>query len=222
MRSFSTVLVICFLSSLPISSTALGLNCTTTATSSVLIDYTPTEPTNRIINLAHTNILTSRTNTTLGKIANLSGISYISLFSANSFSFPLSTSPIETVEVNHTIKIPFQRNCGSGIGISNQVPVTRTLNLVTHQDIASVNDIANATLIYPDQKLWIPLPCNCDRVEGDHIVVHCGHVVSKVSSVVRIAKKYGTTPGTLSELNGMANSTELQPGQLIDVPLRGS
>ncbi|KAJ4974478.1 hypothetical protein NE237_007652 [Protea cynaroides] len=215
MRSFSTVLVICFFSSLPISSTALGLNCTTTATCSALIDYV------------------SHTNTTLGKIANLFGVSYISLFGANSFSFPLSTSSIQTVEVNQTIKIPFQCNCGGGIGISNQVPVytvkkgvyliyiaNKYSNLVTYQDIATVNDIANANLIYPDQKLWIPLPCNCDRVEGDQ-VVHYGHLVSKVSSVVQIAKKYGTTPGTLTKLNGMANSTGLQAGQLIDVPLSG-
>ncbi|XP_043705074.1 LEAF RUST 10 DISEASE-RESISTANCE LOCUS RECEPTOR-LIKE PROTEIN KINASE-like 2.4 [Telopea speciosissima] len=196
------------------SATALGFNCTTTtATCSALIDYV------------------SLTNKTLGTIAQLFGVSFISLFGAN--SLPLSTSPVQTVEPNQTIKIPFQCNCGQGIGISNKVPVYNVKigdyliyianelysGLVTYQEIATVNDINNPNLILIGQKLWIPLPCSCDTVEGDQ-VVHYGHVVSNQSSVGQIAKEYGTTPGTLLKLNGLAHQNELQAGQLIDVPLR--
>ncbi|XP_042497090.1 LEAF RUST 10 DISEASE-RESISTANCE LOCUS RECEPTOR-LIKE PROTEIN KINASE-like 2.7 [Macadamia integrifolia] len=196
------------------SATALGFNCSSSATTcSALIDYV------------------SPTNKTLAKIAQLFGVSFISLFDAN--SFPLSTSPVQTVEPNQTIKIPFQCSCAQGIGISNKVPIYNVKKgnyliyianqlysgLVTYQEIATVNSISNPNLIFPNQKLWIPLPCSCDEVDGDQ-VVHYGHVVTKQRSVGQIAKEYGTTQGTLLKLNGLAHQNQLRAGQLIDVPLR--
>ncbi|XP_042497726.1 LEAF RUST 10 DISEASE-RESISTANCE LOCUS RECEPTOR-LIKE PROTEIN KINASE-like 2.2 [Macadamia integrifolia] len=200
------------------SATALGFNCTSsTATCSALIDYV------------------SPTTKSLSDIADLFGVTFISIFGAN--SLPLSTSPYQTVEVNQTIKIPFPCGCiyslFSGVGISEKVPMYNVQKgdylyyianvvfsgLVTPQEIATVNDVSDPNLIYIGQYLWIPLPCSCDRVGGAQ-VIHYGHVVSKRSSVGQISMEYGTTQGTLLKLNGLGHENELRAGQLIDVPLK--
>jgi hypothetical protein len=71
------------------------------------------------------------------------------------------------------------------------------------------------------QKLWIPLPCNCDDVDAI-TVVHYGLLVKSGSSVEGIAELYGTTPATLLSLNHMTNASDLKADQVLDVPLKGS
>ncbi|XP_043705075.1 lysM domain-containing GPI-anchored protein 2-like [Telopea speciosissima] len=222
--------IICFLISSSIitipSATALGFSCTTNSSSSA------------ITCLAMIDYVVSPTNRSLADIANLFGVSFFSIVGAN--SLPLSTSPYKTVEVNQTIKIPFQCTCtfNSYHGMSENAPIY-TVNpgdslpyianevfsgLVPYQEIASVNGISNPDMILVAIKLWIPLPCSCDTVGGDQ-VVHYAHVVSKEEgssvSVGQIAQEYGTTTATLLQLNGLLpNQTQLPAGQLIDVPLR--
>ncbi|ONK71971.1 uncharacterized protein A4U43_C04F14320 [Asparagus officinalis] len=63
---------------------------------------------------------------------------------------------------------------------------------VSYEDISKVNGLKDADVINAGQRLWIPLPCSCDDVDGKE-VVHLGHVVKKGSSVGEIAGEFGTT-----------------------------
>lgn len=92
-------------------------------------------------------------------------------------------------------------------------------NLMTYQQIASVNNIPDPNLIDVGQQLVIPLPCSCDDVDGMK-VVHYGYVVPSGSSVSRIASDYDTTEQTLLRLNGLASANALKADSVIDVPLR--
>lgn len=92
--------------------------------------------------------------------------------------------------------------------------------LVVYQDIQAVNNITNPDKIEVGQRLWIPLPCSCDRVDGQE-VVHYGHRVADGSSVEGIASQYNISQDTLSKLNNLTNPPTLMAGDVIDVPLRG-
>ena len=145
-----------------------------------------------------------------------------------------STSPNETLQAKQKIKIPFTCLCENGTGVSNRAPEYTVKkddglfhiaadifsNLVTYQEIAKVNGIPDVNKIEVGQRLWIPLPCSCDDVEGVK-VVHYGYVVESGNSVDQIATEFGTTPDILLKLNGIANASGLQANQVLDVPLRG-
>ncbi|CAK7329371.1 unnamed protein product [Dovyalis caffra] len=94
------------------------------------------------------------------------------------------------------------------------------MGLVTHPRIQQVNRIENADVIKVGQKLWIPLPCSCEDVDGQR-VVHYAHLVEDGSSVEEIAGKFGTTTDTLLRLNGIANDSQLYAETAFDVPLKG-
>lgn len=79
----------------------------------------------------------------------------------------------------------------------------------------------DVNVIYKGQRLWIPLPCSCDDVDGKE-VVHLGHVVKQGSSVGEIAAEFGTTEETILRLNGIADAKMLQAGKVLDVPLKGN
>ncbi|XP_043714505.1 lysM domain-containing GPI-anchored protein 2 [Telopea speciosissima] len=198
-----------------VPSTALGFTCSSsTTTCESLIDYV------------------SPNDTTLANIASLFSVTnFYNLLGAN--SYPLSTSPNQSFAANNTIKIPFPCSCSNGTGISNKVPVYTVQpgdnldhiavdvysRLVTYQEIAQVNNIADPSLIQLGQKLWIPLQCSCDKVGGNQ-VVHYGYVVANGSTVSQIAAEYGTDVNTLLSLNGMSSANQLLANQVLDVPLK--
>lgn len=195
---------------------ATAFNCTTPdATCQGLVDY----------------VVPNKT--TLSVIKTRFGVKkFYSLLGAN--NFPTSTLPNKTVDAKQKIKIPFPCFCYNKTGVSERVPqyvvkkndgldyIARTIfsALVTFQQIAAVNNISNPDLIDVGQKLWIPLPCSCDQVNGTQ-VVHYGHVVESGSSVEEIANRFGTTEETLLRLNGLANPGDLKADTVLDVPLRG-
>ncbi|PIA46879.1 hypothetical protein AQUCO_01500430v1 [Aquilegia coerulea] len=192
-----------------------NFKCTTPrATCESLIDYIP-------IN-----------STTFSDIKTLFGIKNLrELFGAN--YLPLTTSPNGTVAPKQRIKIPFPCICNNGTGISNKRPIytvksgdgldfiARSIfsNLLTYQQIATVNNIKDVNLIEVGQKLVIPLPCSCDDVDGMK-VVHYGHVVASGSTVELIANQYDTTEATLLKLNGLASPNDLKADSVLDVPLK--
>lgn len=92
--------------------------------------------------------------------------------------------------------------------------------LVTFQEIQAANNISDANLITVGQKLWIPLPCSCDDVDGQR-VVHYGHVVPAQSTIEGIAEEFGTSQDTLLRLNGLASPRDLKADSILDVPLKG-
>ncbi|KAF4357660.1 hypothetical protein F8388_007196 [Cannabis sativa] len=170
--------------------------------------------------------------TTLDGIQTLFGIKKLySLLGAN--GRPTSTPRTAPVAAKETIKIPFRCICKNGTGVSNRVPtytvkkgdgldhIARDIfsTLVSYQQIAAVNGIKDVNLIEVGQKLWIPLPCSCDDFNGTQ-VVHYGHVVQAGNSMEGIAQDFGTTEEALLKLNGIANSSELMAGQVLDVPLK--
>ncbi|KAK9987599.1 hypothetical protein SO802_027838 [Lithocarpus litseifolius] len=153
------------------------------------------------------------------------------LLGANGFN--ASTSPEQTIQANRTIKIPVTCRCANGTGVTDGPPVRTVIKddtlfhiaaeifsrLVTFEEIAAFNNIADPNNITAGQQVRIPLPCSCDEVEGVP-VVHYGHVVQPGGSVDQIATEFGTTPDILLKLNGMTSATALQAYQVLDVPLK--
>lgn len=193
-----------------------------------------------------TNTTTTTTNSTCRSLVgyvspNTTALSSIqSLFQIKLFddllganSFNASTSPKQTIQANHTIKIPITCRCANGTGVPDSPPVYTVIKddglfhiaaeifsrLVTYQEIAAFNNIPDVNNITVGQQVRIPLPCSCDEVDGVP-VVHYAHVVQPGSSVDQIATEFGTTPDILLKLNGMTNATDLQAYQVLDVPLK--
>ncbi|CAK7329370.1 unnamed protein product [Dovyalis caffra] len=202
------------ISTLPTKSSSQTFKCSSPSTCHSLIDFI------------------SPNRTTLSHIKTLFSIKNIrSILGAN--NLPLSTAPNFTIHAKQPIKIPFPCLCFNNTGLSNNQPTYAVKKddtlyhiaaevfsgLVTFQEIAAVNNITNADLIEVGQKLWIPLPCSCDDVDGVK-VVHYGHVVETGSSLELIAQEYGTSRDTLMKLNGIANDSSLLAGQVLDVPLQ--
>nr|GMC83493.1 lysM domain-containing GPI-anchored protein 2 [Ipomoea batatas] len=169
--------------------------------------------------------------TTLSAVKALFNVKNLrSILGAN--NLPLTTPPNQTLIANHTLKIPFICSCANGTGTSNKRPVYTVVpgdglyhiaaevfgNLVTDHQIQAANNIKDANLIFVGQKLWIPLPCSCDEVDGQR-VLHYGHVVSPGSSVDAIAAQYNTSQDTLLRLNGLTSPKDLKAGAVLDVPL---
>ncbi|KAL5562382.1 hypothetical protein UlMin_032129 [Ulmus minor] len=212
MGSTTLLLPLFFLATLAPQTTAF--NCSTPAPCHALVDYVVPNT------------------TSLNAIKTLFGIKKLySLLGANNLN--ISTSPNTRIPAKQKIKIPFPCRCANGSGISDQVPIyvvqpgngldyiARNIfsELMKYEDIAAVNGIPDPNKIEVGQKLQIPLPCSCDEVNGTK-VVHYGHVVVADSSVGGIAQEFGTTEETLLKLNGMANSSQLLAGQVLDVPLK--
>ncbi|MCL7041650.1 hypothetical protein MKW94_024028 [Papaver nudicaule] len=174
--------------------------------------------------------------TTLSEIAAQFGVKdFNSLLGAN--NLPLDTAPSKSVAVNATVKIPFTCSCNNGKGISDKGPIyiatpddfldriARDLFslLFTYQEIAAANNISNPDVIDVGQKLWIPLPCSCDNLDGDQ-VVHYAHVVVRrngdgdVESLDMIARELGVTVESILKLND--GNEEPNAETVLDVPLR--
>ncbi|XP_008775403.1 chitin elicitor-binding protein-like [Phoenix dactylifera] len=171
--------------------------------------------------------------TTYGHIRSLFQVDTLaSLLGANNKS--LSTPATQPVPANSTVLVPFPCRCANGTGKSDGVPVytvkstdtglddiaRNTFDLfATYPEIADANNITNANVITPGEKLYIPLPCSCDPVRGEE-VAHLAHVVAAGSTVEGIAAMFGTDEDTLLQLNGNFQPASLQAGQILDVPLR--
>ncbi|KAK4378167.1 hypothetical protein RND71_000029 [Anisodus tanguticus] len=97
----------------------------------------------------------------------------------------------------------------------------KSLSIVfVETELQAVNNISNPNLIQPGDKLWVPLPCSCDDVDGEK-VVHYGRLVTAGSTIEDIAQQYNVSQDTLLRLNGLASPKELLAGSVLDVPLKG-
>ncbi|CAN0878758.1 LysM domain-containing GPI-anchored protein 2 [Linum grandiflorum] len=151
-------------------------------------------------------------------------------------NLPLSTSPNDTLTARQTLKIPFPCLCKGrkGTGVSNRRPTYKVgkwdkdlhdiatkvfAGVVTGDEIAAANDVSDKEKVHVGMKLWIPLPCSCDDVEGNK-VVHYGHVAEPGSSLDGIAATYGASVDVLKEINGFKDGAGLTAGQVLDVPIR--
>ncbi|CAI9769770.1 unnamed protein product [Fraxinus pennsylvanica] len=170
--------------------------------------------------------------TTLSAIKTLFQIKNLrSILGAN--NLPLSTLANTTVAAKQTIKIPFPCICRNHTGISNRRPIYTVVlgdgldhiatdvfaRLVTFPQIQEVNNISNPNVISVGQKLWIPLPCSCDDVDGQK-VVHYGYKVPGGSTVEGIAEQFNTSQDTLLRLNNLTSPKDLMADAVLDVPLR--
>ncbi|XP_045826834.1 lysM domain-containing GPI-anchored protein 2 [Trifolium pratense] len=174
---------------------------------------------------------TNPNTTTLKEIATLFGIKhYLDFLGAN--NLPTNTQNSYKVSPNTVIKVPFPCKCNNGTGKSNHVPKykikpgdgldaiarTRFAGLVKYQQIQTANKIVDANNITAGDTIWIPLPCSCDKVDGNS-VMHYAHIVESGSSIDSIAQEYGTTQLSLLTINGIKDPKTLEAGQLLDVPL---
>ncbi|XP_077246808.1 lysM domain-containing GPI-anchored protein 2-like [Tasmannia lanceolata] len=208
-----SLLAVLLLLLLAISSAKGAFNCSSTSTCQAMIGYKP-------IN-----------STTIRDIQTLFEVPHIrSLLGAN--SLPLSTRSTQSITAGSTFRVPFNCSCNNGNGNSDRRPVYKvkkddTLSAIatgifsgfmTFQEIAAVNNIADANVISVGQELWVPLPCSCDVVDGSR-VVHYAHKVASESTVAQIANEFGTTEQILLTLNGISDPKSLQADQILDVPL---
>ncbi|XP_060168706.1 lysM domain-containing GPI-anchored protein 2 [Lycium barbarum] len=216
MVSFPTLASLLCLVLLPtISSPATAsFTCTSPGTCDAIIDYT-------LPNATSFNALK--------KLFNLKNLR--SLLGVN--NLPVDIPPNQELPANHTIKIPFPCLCRNGTGIANKRPTYTVIagdflshivsdifgGLFTVQELQAVNNISNPDLIQPGDKLWIPLPCSCDDVEGEK-VVHYGRLVTAGSTIDDIAQQYNVSQDTLLRLNRLASPRELLAGSVLDVPLK--
>ncbi|KAJ3689706.1 hypothetical protein LUZ61_018870 [Rhynchospora tenuis] len=193
--------------------TIFTCNATTTATCQSIINF-------KFVNAS-----------SYGNISSFFQVPLASILGAN--NLPYTTSSTGTVPGNTTLKVPVPCRCTNGIGQSDQIPVyivqpgddldaiarNKFDQFVNYTEIANVNNISNPALIQIGQKLWIPLPCSCDPVEGKK-VVHLAYQVASGNSVAGIAAMYGTTESTLLKLNGISDPKSLLAEQILDVPLQ--
>nr|KAJ0189837.1 hypothetical protein LSAT_V11C800438300 [Lactuca sativa] len=191
----------------------LGFRCTNTTTCNSLVDY-------RLPNT-----------TSISSILKLFGVKNLRSFLAAN-NLPITTPQTQTFPASQILKIPFPCFCRNGVGISDHRPIYTVLpedgldhiaadvfsNIVTYPQIQSVNNISDPNNILDGQKLWIPLPCSCDEVDGE-TVVHYGYMVAVGNTASEIALQFNTTESTLLYLNGMNSSLDLIDDTIIDVPL---
>lgn len=173
--------------------------------------------------------------TTYGELlARFNTTTLAGLLGANNLA--LTTPPTTRVRAKDTVLIPFRCLCaGNGVGQSDHKPVYTVQPqdgldaiarnsfdaVVTYQEIATANNITDVNLIKIGQKLWIPLPCSCDPVEGAGDVFHLAHIVDGGESTSGIAATFGVTEDTLLKLNKITDPKSLLAGQILDVPLPG-
>lgn len=192
-----------------------AFKCTTKTTCNALVGYK------------------SPNTTTISHIQSLFQVKNLkSLLGVN--NLPPTTPPNHIIKGNSTVRIPFPCQCINGIGLSNHVPTYTVVKddglyhiaydvfggLLDYPSIVSANKIKDPNRIDIGQKLWIPLPCSCDDVDGQE-VVHYGHVVASGSSVAKIAAEFGTNSNTLMMLNNITDPKSLVAGQVLDVPIKG-
>uniref|UniRef100_M8BG23 Chitin elicitor-binding protein n=1 Tax=Aegilops tauschii TaxID=37682 RepID=M8BG23_AEGTA len=147
---------------------------------------------------------------------------------------PVFLLETKRVAAKQTVRIPFRCLCaGNGVGQSDHAPVYTVQPqdglyaiardsfdaVVTYQEIATANKIADVNLITVGQKLWIPLPCSCDPVDGAAAVFHLAYIVDGGETTSGIAATFGVTEDTLLKLNKIADPKTLQKDQVLDVPL---
>lgn len=180
----------------------------------------------------------SKNATTLGDIQALFSVKKLrSILEAN--NLPLSTTRAKRVNPNQVIRIPIHCSCSNGTGISNEFPVYTVKKddslffiaselyggLVQYQKIIGINvfycgDHDCELNIQIGQRFWIPLPCSCDKLDGQD-VVHYAHMVKLGSSLEEIAAQFGTDNKTLARINGISGDEQLLADYALDVPLRG-
>ncbi|KAL4311314.1 hypothetical protein GQ457_01G045630 [Hibiscus cannabinus] len=171
-------------------------------------------------------------NTDIGGIQSLFNVKNLrSLLGAN--NLPPSTRRNYSIAAQQVIKVPINCVCYNHTGTSYGAPIYIVQpgdglyhiaaevfsRLLTYPQIVAANRIKNANLINVGDKLKIPLPCSCDRVDGQQ-VVHYAHMVKSGSSLGEIAHEFGTDEETLARINGIKADKDLIADQPIDVPLK--
>ncbi|CAN4107293.1 unnamed protein product [Withania somnifera] len=207
--------LLCLVWLLTISSpAAASFTCTSAGTCDAIIDYT---------------LPNATTFNAVKKLFQLKNLR--SLLGVN--NLPLNTTADQKLPANQTIKIPFPCLCRNGTGIANKRPTYTVVSgdflshivsdifagLFTVPELQAVNNISNPNLIQPGDKLWIPLPCSCDDVDGQK-VVHYGRLVTAGNTIEGISQQYNVSQDTLLVRNGLASPKELLAGSVLDVPLK--
>ncbi|CAN8271294.1 unnamed protein product [Cochlearia groenlandica] len=174
----------------------------------------------------------SKNATTYNNIQTLFSIKKLrSILEAN--SLPLSTSRDDPVPPNQVLRVPIPCTCSNGTGLSNRIPVYTVKEgdtlfviaseiyggLVRYEKISDLNKLPDASDIKIGQRLWIPLPCSCDELDGRD-VVHYAHVVRSGSSLGEIGSLFGIDNNTLARINGISGDSQLLADYPLNVPLR--
>ena len=142
------------------------------------------------------------------------------LLAAN--QLPSDTATKQVIPAKTTLTIPFRCRCsGNGVGQSDLYAGQNKFDdgLVSYQpEIVSANNIAYDAA---RRRLWLRLPCSCDKVDGVDMT-HFAYIVRSGDNALEIATKYGVVESALLEINNITNHTSLQHGQILDIPLQGT
>lgn len=138
------------------------------------------------------------------------------LLAAN--QLPSDTATKQVIPAKTTLTIPFRCRCsGNGVGQSDLYAGQNKFDdgLVNYQpEIVSANNIAYDAA---RRRLWLRLPCSCDKVDGVDMT-HFAYIVRTGDKALQIAAKYGVVESALLEINNITNHTSLQHGQILDIP----
>ncbi|KAJ7526426.1 hypothetical protein O6H91_16G005900 [Diphasiastrum complanatum] len=169
----------------------------------------------------------------LQQIANWFSVDPVALFGANNFNLTAAPDPEnEIIPGNQTLRIPVTCSCIGQIHRVNSTVYTvkpdDTLSkiadsiyggLITYQEIAAVNNIADPNKILPGQQFVIPFPCAClNKTYNGHPVISLAYVVSPGDTLSKIAAKAGAQAADISKLNALNNSL-LIVGDVLDIPI---
>ncbi|KAK3150402.1 hypothetical protein QOZ80_3AG0232710 [Eleusine coracana subsp. coracana] len=196
------------------SASATNFTCTARTTCRSAIGYSVPNAT------TYGDLLTLFNTTTLPDLLGANGL-------------PPTTAASTRIAPETTVVIPFRCRCSGNkynVGQSDGHPVyvvkpqdgldaiARNVfgAFITFQEIATANNISDPNLIQVGQKLWIPLPCSCDQVDGAD-VMHFAYSVAGGDTTSAIAARYGVSENTLLTLNKITK--DLQKEQILDVPL---
>lgn len=84
----------------------------------------------------------------------------------------------------------------------------------TVEQIAGINGITNPNLIFPGQRLRIPVGSDSGINQMGHIM----YTVVRGDSLWNIARRYGTTVKELAQLNSIKNPSLIFIGQILKIP----
>ncbi|KAM3405983.1 hypothetical protein ACQJBY_000181 [Aegilops geniculata] len=133
---------------------------------------------------------------------------------------PSNTATKQIIPANTTLTIPFRCRCsGNGVGQSDLYTAQNKIDdgLVSYQpELVSAMNIADDAA---RRRLWIRLPCSCDKVDGVDMT-HFAYIVRSGDNALEIAAKYGVLESALLEINNITNHSSLHHGQILDIPLK--
>ena len=83
--------------------------------------------------------------------------------------------------------------------------------------MVQLNNINNPNLIFPDERINVPINGNTQNVE-ESAVGHRFYTVQSGDTLSELALRFGTTVSEIAELNNIQNVNLIFTGELLRIP----